>query len=138
LWYSDIMSRRRRIEVQTKEEKQHKKEEQIDAQWSIKRVIIFLTIVGIGILLLYMFVESRVGKVLGEQDARENISPQIELLKGDDVERIIQDAEQSVSNIDAQNIIASQPQIQRAIEQLEKLTNEDHFRDVFCSSVCGK
>jgi len=116
-----------------------KNEEVIDEHWSFKRILIFssfLALIGFGV---YYFFSLKSKAVLGEADnaARVN-SAQIELPNAENIDEIIGGAEESIANIDANDIVSSQPQIQNAIEQLEKLTNRDNFKDTFCSTICSE
>jgi len=119
-------------------ESEKKHEENDDIHWSKKRIAVFTSIIGIIIFAIFYFFQLRFGEVLGEKDEDRNIGgPQIEIPSKDDVDEILQDAEEDISSIDANDIISSQPQIQNAIEQLEKLTNRDNFKETFCSAICS-
>lgn len=123
-----------------KEEKESKKNEEVDeSQWNIKRIAIFTSILALLGFLVFYFIQARTGDVLGEVDKNRGSSgPQIEIPTQEDVNEIIKDAEENISNIDANDIVSSQPQIQQAIEQLEKLTDRDNFKKVFCSAICSE
>ncbi len=122
-----------------KEEKEDKKNEASDeAQWSIKRIAIFTLLLALVGFLAWYFIQARSGDVLGEVDKnRSSSSPQIEIPKQEDIDEIIKDAEENIANINANDIVSSQPQIQQAIEQLEKLTDKDNFKKAFCSAICS-
>lgn len=119
------------------EEKEEKDKD--DAQWSIKRIAIFLAILALIIFGLIFFFQARSGEILGEQHViSENPGPQIKAPSKDDIGYILKDAEKSIENIDINDIVSSQPQIQNAIDQLEKLTSKDNFKETFCSTVCAE
>ena len=114
-------------------------EDEIEEHWSIKRILIFssfLALIGFGV---FYFFSLKSKAVLGEADnaARVN-SAQIEIPNAENIDEIIGGAEESIANIDANDIVSSQPQIQNAIKQLEKLTNQDNFKDTLCSTICSK
>lgn len=119
-------------------ESEKKPAENDDIHWSKKRIVIFTSIIGIIIFAIFYFFQLRFGEVLGEKDEERNIGgPQIEIPSKDDIDEILEDAEENISNINPEDIVSSQPQIQNAIEQLEKLTNKDNFKETFCSTVCS-
>ncbi len=117
--------------------KDKKNSEDDEAQWSLKRIAFFLSILGVILFFLYYFITVRVGSVLGEKDiVSKTNGSQINLPKKNDIENVLRSVEESVSQINTEDIISSQPQIQDAIKQLEKLTNKDNFKEMFCSSIC--
>lgn len=116
-----------------------KKEQEIESQWSLKRIAIFTSIVGILIFAIFYYFQLKSGDILGEQDEnRDKNGPQIEIPSKDDVDDILEETEENISNINPNDIVSSQPQIQKAIEQLEKLTNKDNYKETFCSTVCAQ
>lgn len=120
-------------------ESEKKPGENDDIHWSKKRIVIFSSIVGVIILAIFYIIQLRTGEILGEKDEDRNIgSPQIQVPSKEEVGDILEDAEKNISNIDTDDIVSSQPQIQNAIEQLEKLTNRDYFKESFCSTVCSE
>jgi hypothetical protein len=123
-------------------ESEKKHEENDDIHWSKKRIAVFISIIGIIIFAIFYFFQLRFGEVLGEKEEKDMSSnvggPQIQIPSKYDVDEILQDTEENISNIDANDIISSQPQIQNAIEQLEKLTNRDNFKETFCSVICSE
>lgn len=129
-----------KIKSDISEEKVVKKpQNEIEAEWSIKRIAIFSSIVGLLIFGIFYFFQVKNGEILGEEDTSSKIGgPQIEIPSKDDVDEILEDAEENISNINPEDIVSSQPQIQNAIEQLEKLTNRDNFKETFCSTVCSE
>lgn len=117
--------------------KDKKNSEDDEAQWSLKRIVLFLSILGVILFFLYYFITVRVGSVLGEKDiVSKTNGPQINLPQKNDIENLLRSVEESVSQINTEDIVSSQPQIQDAIKQLEKLTNKDNFKEMFCSSIC--
>ncbi len=132
---------KKKIELEDEEKVKSKKKivEEYESQWSLKRILIFLSILGVILFIIYYIFTARFGEVLGEKDiGSTSIGPQIELPSKDNIDDILKDAEENVANIDANDIIGSQPQIQDAIKQLQKLTSEDGIKKAFCSSVCSE
>lgn len=131
---------RKKIELQEEEKAKSKTKvrEDDEFQWSIKRIAIFFSILGIIVFIIYSVLTARFGEVLGENDMSSSSGPQITLPSKDNIDDILKDAEDNVANIDANDIVGSQPQIQNAIEQLEKLTSQDGIKKAFCSSLCSE
>lgn len=128
----------RRESVEKKKLDAEEKKDDPEAQWSIKRIAIFTSIIGILIFAIFYYFQLKSGDILGE--SAENIDkngPQIEIPSQEDIEDILDEAEENVSNINPNDIVSSQPQIQQAIEQLEKLTSKDNFKKTFCSALCS-
>ncbi len=124
--------------IDNDEEKVERKKVEDEAHWSIKRILIFTSILLTLAFAVWYFFQLRQGEILGEQDmSTDGSGPQIGLPSQDDVSAILESAEENISNIDTNDIISSQPQIQQAIEQLEKLTDKDNFKKNICSSICS-
>lgn len=127
------MSRRKKIQDNIDDEIQ---EAEIVTRWSKNRIAIalFLTIAIIlgGIYAISLL--SQNPKVLGDRTRKE---PQIKIPDERDVEEVIENAQDELSNINAQNIIENQPQIKKIIDDLTSLTNSSNSaKDLICDSLC--
>lgn len=120
------------------EGKEKKDIENEDVHWSFKRIAILTSILGLVLFAVFYYFQVKTGEILGEKDASTTGGPQIEIPSKADVDDILEGAQDNISNIDANDIVSSQPQIQQAIEQLEKLTNRDNFKETFCSTICSE
>jgi len=130
---------RKKENIKGKEVDLEKKIDDVESQWSFKRIIIFSSIILALLFFAFYFFQARAGDVLGEKDMTTNSKgPQISIPKKEDVDEIVESAEENISNIDPNDIVKSQPQIQDAIKQLEKLTNKDNFKESLCSSICSE
>lgn len=114
------------------------KDSDVEARWSIKRIAIFSSIMAILLFGIFYYFQLKKGDVLGEEDmTSRTVGPQIDLPTRESINEILENAEEDISNINANDIISSQPQIQDAIKQLEKLSSGDNFKEVLCSVVCS-
>lgn len=113
-------------------------EAEIITRWSIPRIIIavlvIFIIIGGGILgINFLFKESK--KVLGSQAS--NDKPQIEIPNDKSVQKIIEKAKKDLSDIDPKNIVGSQPQIQKIINDLQNIAGSSNSaRRLICESIC--
>lgn len=130
-----MMSRRQAVEGKNLEGE--RKIDEPEAQWSFKRIAIFTSIVGVLLFAIFYYFQLKSGEILGESaENTDKNGPQIQIPTKNDVDDILEDAQDNISNIDPNDIVSSQPQIQQAIDQLEKLTNKDNFKENFCSALC--
>lgn len=121
----------------------------IETKWDIKKIaigaIVLLVFGFFGFLMLFPARESSSPQAgtLGVNSSRsssvkssnDNVPP---LPDKEDVERILNDAQSTLSNITYQNLIASQAAIQKLIKDLEKLGGDNNAVGVFCELICRK
>lgn len=127
---------RRSIIKETEEE--IVKEAEVVMRWSGKRIVIatFLCLILIagGIYAIYHLGQNTV-KVLGTNT--KNDHPQIQIPQQKNVEQIIDNAKKDLSNINAKNIVESQPQLKKVIEDLTHLTGSSgSARNLICDTLC--
>lgn len=122
-----------------REEKEEAQEAEIVTRWSIPKIVIAVGLLALVVMLgVYAFEGSSASSegVLGATEKGED-SPKIQLPTKEKVEQIVEEAKESIANIDAENIVDSQPQIKKAIEDLEKLTTSDtNAKKAVCDAVC--
>lgn len=130
------MSRRKVVKNELEERIE---EAEVIMHWSGKRIVIatFLVILIIagGLYAISLLSENpNAPKILGQ---RASDKPQLALPKEAQVEEIVEKAKEDLSNINARNIIASQPKIQQIINDLTSLTSSSRSaKDVICDVVC--
>jgi len=126
------MSRRRAI----KDAEEIIDEAEVIMRWSIKRIVIatilvVLIIVG-GIYAISLL--SQNPKVLGERTISR---PRIKIPDEKNIEEVIDKAQIELSNINAKNLIESQPRIKKIIEDLTNLTGSSNSaKSLICDSLC--
>lgn len=125
------MSRRKRIE-----EEENIEEAEVISHWSPKKIGIavgvLLILVAGGIYTISLL--SQNPKVMGEKAPNE---PQIKIPDDKDVERIIDKAQDELSNINAKNMVESQPKIKKIIDDLNALTGSSvSAKSLICDSLC--
>lgn len=130
--YNLIMRRRRKI----KEEEEEIREAEIISHWSPKRIgiaLLFLfLVVGGGIYIISLL--SRNPNVLGQKAPTE---PRIKIPDERDIEDILERAEEELSNVNAENIIESQPKLKKIIDDLSSLTSASNSaKKLICESLC--
>jgi len=119
--------------------KQKSADEEAETRWSLKRIAIFLSIVGVILFALFYVFEQKTGNVLGEKDLTSSTDrPQISLPNRENIEDILETAQDSISKIDTNDIVSSQPQIDNAINELKKLTQEDNIKKSICATICSE
>lgn len=128
------MSRRRMV----KEELEERIEEaEVVMRWSTKRIVIatFLVIAIIaGGLYAITLMSQNPTRVLGEKAADR---PKIKIPDDNAVEDIISKAKEDLSNINAKNIVSSQPKLQQIINDLTNLTESSKSaKNLICDVVC--
>lgn len=126
------MSRRRKI----KEEEEEIQEAEIVTHWSAKRIgiaiLILVLFLGFGIYSLSLL--SQNPKVLGEKSLDR---PKIEIPNERNVEEIIEKAQDELSDINAKNLIESQPRLKKIIDDLTGLTGSStSAKNLICDSLC--
>lgn len=113
-------------------------EAEIVTHWSKKRIAIAAVtatvVVTGGILGVQSFFESK-KEILGSNTAQNK--PQIQIPDQEKIQEIIETAKQDLSNINPQNIIESQPQIQKIIRDLENITGSStSAKNLVCDTIC--
>lgn len=122
-----------------REEKEEEKTPEVVTRWSVPKILIALGVFAlIGMIGLYLFdnFSTKNTDVLGASKRGEDRA-QIKIPSGREVEDIIEQAKESIADINTENIVDSQPQIKKAIEDLEKLTTGDtDAKKAVCDAVC--
>lgn len=121
-----------------KEERKEAKDAEIITRWSIPKILIAVGVLAlVGMIGVYLFDNvSAKEDVLGTTQRAENRA-QIKIPSSKEVEDIVEQAKESIANIKADNLVDSQPQIKKAIEDLEKLTTGDtDAKKAVCDAVC--
>ena len=113
-------------------------EAEIVTHWSKKRIaiatVIAAVVVGAGILGIQSLSQGE-KEVLGKNTTQDK--PQIKIPDEEKIQEIIETAKQDLSNINPQNIIESQPQIQKIIQDLENITGSStSAKNLICDSIC--
>lgn len=113
-------------------------EAEVVYRWSKKRIVIGLmtafVIIGGGIYTITLMSPHQ--QVLGTSDKGHD-KPQIELPTAKKVEQAIQTAKDEIAKINPQNVVASQPQIQKVIHELQQITTtSSSAKNVICDMVC--
>lgn len=116
--------------------------ELVETQWNIKRIIIgAVIVVALLILASYILFPSGVkddqnkealGITSGNADGREVQS----LPSKEDIETIIQSAQETLSAITSDNLTSSQAAIQRLIADFQKLQKDKGPAGILCDLVC--
>lgn len=125
------MSRRKKVQ-----EDQIIEEAEVVMRWSGKRIVIatviVLAMIGGGIYAISLL--SQNPNVMGVKTENR---PQIELPDERDVEGIIEKAKEDLSNINAKNVIESQPQLKKIIDDLTGLTGStSSAKSLICDAFC--
>src|SRR3989344_2697924 len=113
-------------------------EAEIVTHWSKKRIAIASAVATVvvagGILGVQSLFESKKG-ILGSNTTQNK--PQIQIPDQEKLQEIIETAKQDLSNINPQNIIESQPQIQKIIRDLENITgSSSSAKNLICGTIC--
>jgi len=113
-------------------------EAEIVTHWSKKRIAIAAAVATVvvagGILGVQSLFESKKG-ILGSNTTQNK--PQIQIPDQEKLQEIIETAKQDLSNINPQNIIESQPQIQKIIRDLENITgSSSSAKNLICGTIC--
>lgn len=129
------MSRRKRREQEDEEVEEKVKE--VVAKWSIKRIVIAIVIVFLAISSIYYYFSLKSYSTNSEKVIEKKDKPQIEIPSKEKVNTIIEDAQKSLEHIDTNDIVKSQPQIEKIIKDLQELTSSSRSaKDIVCSAVC--
>lgn len=127
------MSRRKII----KEAEEVVEDAQVVMRWSTKRIVIatFLVVMIIAGGLYAISLLSQNPRVLGQNT--NNNRPKIKIPDERKIERIIDGAQEELSNINAKNIVESQPRLKKIIDDLTNLTSSSNSaKDLICDSLC--
>ena len=124
------MSRRKKV----KEEELI--EEEVVLRWSGKKILITTTLVVLiiagGIYAISLL--SHNPNVMGVKSTNK---PQIKIPNEKNVEAILEKAKEDLSNVNAKNIVESQPEIKKIIENLTNLTGSSNSaKSLICDSLC--
>lgn len=125
---------RRRIINDSKEEMIE--DAQVVMRWSGKRIVIATTLVIMTILggIYAISLLSQNPKVLGEKTVSE---AQIKLPDEEGIQEIIDKAKQDLSDVNAKNLIESQPRIKKIIDDLTNLTGSSNSaKSLICDNLC--
>lgn len=129
------MTRRRR-HAQEEEEIEEKVKEVV-AKWSFKRIAIAIVIVFLAIASIYYYFSLKSFSTNSEKVSEKKDKPQIEIPSKEKVNTIIEDAQKSLEHIDTNDIVKSQPQIEKIIKDLQELTSSSRSaKDIVCNAVC--
>lgn len=115
---------------------------EIPARWSVKRIAIASSILLVLAASVYYYFSLKnfnnsPTSVLGASDAKKGNGPEIKIPTKDGINTIISDAKDSLSKIDASNVVASQPEIQKIIKDLQNLTGKDvNAKNMVCDLIC--
>ncbi len=128
------MSRRK---VAKEELEERIEEAEVVMRWSAKRIVlatIFVVFVIVAGLYFTSLISQRSSNILGENTVDR---PQIKLPSEKNVEKILDQAQQDLANINAKNIISSQPKLQQIINDLTGITTSSRSaKDLICDAVC--
>ncbi len=129
------MTRRRRHEKEDEEIDEKVKE--VVAKWSLKRIGIAIVLVFLAAASLFYYFSLKSYSTNSEEVNEKKDKPQIEIPSKDKVNTIIEDAQKSLEHIDTNDIVKSQPQIEKIIKDLQELTTSSRSaKDIVCSAVC--
>jgi predicted PurR-regulated permease PerM len=113
------------------------KDAEVVMRWSKKRIVI-ATAVCLFLILGGLYTISLLGqnasKVLGTNTSD---SPKLKLPDQNNIDDIIETAKKDLSNVNAKNIIQSQPKIQKIIDDLTHLTgSSSSAKSLICDTLC--
>lgn len=112
-------------------------EVEVVMRWSKNRIFIATSIVVILILLglyaIFLISENKQPSVLGVEADK----PKIKIPDEKNIEEVIENAKKDLSNINTDNIIQSQPKLQKIINDLTNITNASvSAKSLICDAVC--
>ncbi len=123
------MGRRKKVE-------EERVEDEVVMRWSKNKIAIATVVVVLIIFggLYAISLMSQNPKVLGEKSVDK---PKIKLPDENDVEEILENAQDELSNINAKDILQSQPKIKKIIDDLTSLTGSSvSAKSLICDSLC--
>jgi len=125
--------------------KENFEEKDIAPQWDMKRIIIGVIILLSFLLAGFLMIskanisrESPDEGALGISSRQNQEEKAPSLPTKEDVERIIVEAKNNLSNITSENLTSSQAAIQKVITDLKKLQENKSAVGVICDLVCKK
>jgi hypothetical protein len=111
-------------------------------RWSRRRLLVALvTLVTLGVLGYFAF------KEVGDKTKQfsmanvkgESTKEDVKLPTKEDIDRVLEEVRQQLSNITSENITASEAAVQKAITDLQKIqTGSQSAVGAFCELVCKK
>lgn len=126
------MSRRKTV----KEAEKIIEEAQVVMRWSGKRIVV-ATVAVVAIIFLGIYAISLLSQNPNVMGVKTVNKPQIEIPEEGDVEGIIEKAKEDLANINAKNIVESQPRIKKIINDLTGLTSSSSSaKSLICDSLC--
>lgn len=127
-----------RITLRRRNDSDEEDIQDVNLKWSKRRILIAVTLVALvfgGIV--YALSLDRGAAVLGVGEKNNENAPQIEIPSQEEVVDIIEQAKENLSNINVNDVVSSQPQIQKVISDLEQLTKTDkNAKNAVCNMVC--
>lgn len=126
------MGRRKAI----KEAEEIIEDAEVVMRWSGKRIVIATSLVVLiiagGIYAISLL--SQNPKVLGEKAPDK---PKLKLPSERRIEKILDQAQEELSNVTAKNLVDSQPRLKKIIEELTNLTgSSSSAKSLICDSLC--
>ncbi len=126
------MSRRKTV----KEAEKIIEEAQVVMRWSGKRIVV-ATVAVVAIIFLGIYAISLLSQNPNVMGVKTVNKPQIDIPEEGDVEGIIEKAKEDLANINAKNIVESQPRIKKIINDLTGLTSSSSSaKSLICDSLC--
>jgi len=112
----------------------------VETRWDLKKIVIVaVTLLVLGLLGAIMLTGIGRQSSVSDREALGVASEDIPSLPtSEDVERIIRETRETISNITAENLTSSQAAIQKMISDLEKLQEKKNATDILCELVCKK
>lgn len=118
--------------------------ETVETRWDIKRILIGLVIVAflvsLGALMLFPNDQNKktgAGGTLGISSDTNQANKELPSLPiKEDIEKILVEAQNTLSQITSENLTSSQGAIQKLISDLEKLKEKNEPIDIICDLVC--
>lgn len=113
------------------------KEAEIVKNWSKKRIIIaiiVLIILILGIFFVSSLLSQRLNNALVDNKPDK---PEINLPNKEGIQTVLNNAKQQLNNVNAQNVVESQPQIRQIISDLNSLSGASgSAKSLICDTLC--
>lgn len=116
--------------------------EEVESNWDLRKIalgVVVISIIGLlGIIALSRFDKPSFlneNKTLGVSNRNEDV---VEPPSTKEVEKIINETREAITNISPENLISSQAAIQKMISNLEILQGKKDVKDVICDAICKK
>lgn len=111
----------------------------VETEWDIKKLIIgFIFLVLLIIIGSYIFFPSSEVKQETLGVSAQNLTPTPPLPDQEDIQNVINNAQETLSQITAKNLTSSEAAIQRVINDLEMLKGNNGALNLFCNTICKK